>query len=106
MPAQVRILRKAYADLDSHFAFITQSVNPASAVSWRDRLLERIAILEDHPERHPLSEDAAELGHEVRKYLIGRRRHVYRVFFTIDGDTVNVHRIRHASQDKLNPEDL
>jgi plasmid stabilization system protein ParE len=106
MPARVLILRKAYADLDSHFEFITRNVSRSSAIRWRDRLLERIATLEHHPEQHPLSEDAGELGLELREFLVGRRRHVYRVLFTIEGDVVNVHRVRHAAQTQLDPDDL
>lgn len=38
--------------------------------------------------------------------LFDRRRHVYRILFTIDGNTVNVLRIRHAAQDAIMQEDL
>ncbi len=45
----------------------------------------------------------------VRTYLellYGRRRSAYRILFTIDGQTVNVLRVRHAAQDRLKPGDV
>lgn len=38
--------------------------------------------------------------------LYGRRRYTFRILFTIDGLTVTVHRVLHAAQDRLTPEDL
>jgi hypothetical protein len=38
--------------------------------------------------------------------LSGRHRHVYRILFTIEDDVVYVHRIRHAAQDRLSPDDV
>jgi hypothetical protein len=62
--------------------------------------------LETNPERYPLVHEAADLGVELRQLLYGRRPHFYRVLFTIDGQTVNVLRVRHAAQDYLSPGDL
>jgi plasmid stabilization system protein ParE len=42
----------------------------------------------------------------LRELLYGRRRNVYRILFTIDGQTVNILRVRHAAQDRLTPEDV
>ncbi len=38
--------------------------------------------------------------------LFGKRRHVYRILYTFDGTTIHVHRVRHAAQDRLSPEDM
>jgi len=46
------------------------------------------------------------LGFDLRMLLYGRGRHVYRILFTIDGDTVNVLRVRHAAQDWLTEDEL
>jgi hypothetical protein len=53
-----------------------------------------------------LADEAADLGLDLRELLYGRRRDVYRVLFTIDGQTVNVLRVRHAAQDRLTPRDI
>lgn len=79
----------------------------AAANRWRMNLLSTvIPKLEADPGRYPRSDDAAELGFDLREMLYGRRRHVYRVLFTIDDDTVNVLRVRHAAQDQLTDHDL
>jgi hypothetical protein len=33
--------------------------------------------------------------------LYGRRRNIYRILYTIDGQNVTIHRVRHAAQDRL-----
>ena len=54
----------------------------------------------------PLADEAADLGIELRQTLFGKRRHVYRILYTFDGDTVHIHRVRHAAQDRLSADDL
>jgi plasmid stabilization system protein ParE len=102
----VQLLRRAYADLDGLFAFISRSVNAASATKWRNGLMAKVDTLAQNPERYPLADDAADLGLELREMLYGRHRHIYRILFTIDGQTVNIHRVRHAAQDRLSPGDV
>ena len=65
-----------------------------------------IPALETDPHRYPQADEAADLGIDLRELLHGRDRRVYRVLFTIDGETVYVHRVRHATQDRLNPGDI
>jgi hypothetical protein len=38
--------------------------------------------------------------------LVGRRRNVYRILYTIEGDVVTVHHIRRAARDWLKPGEL
>ena len=106
MAYHVRLLRGAYADIDNHFAFISSLVGPASAARWRDRLIAKVDTLAIDPRRYPLADEATDLGIELREMLFGRQRHVYRILFTIDGQTVNIQRIRHAAQDRLSPDDI
>jgi plasmid stabilization system protein ParE len=103
---QVQLLRRAYADIDELFAFICQTVSAASATKWRDQLMARVNSLEENPVRYALADDADDYGIELREMLFGRQRHVYRILFTIDGQTVNIHRVRHAAQDRLSPDDI
>ena len=84
-----------------------------SAVDWRSRqstssaarlhagLLAAIRSLVNNPERCPLADEAADIGLDLRELLYGRRRGVYRILFLIEGQTVNVLRVRHAAQDRL-----
>ena len=106
MAYDLRFRLTAYADIDEHFGFIKNHSGPSSAARWRDRLMARLEMLATHPERYPLAHEAADLSIELREMLFGRKRHVYRILFTIDGQTVNIHRVRHSAQDRLAPGDI
>ena len=56
---------------------------------------------EGQPRRCPIDPDSEVYGEEVRVLLYGKRRGVYRVLFTIRGDTVHVLAVRHAAQQSL-----
>ena len=99
--------RKAQADIAGHVAWLEATFGLRTADRWRVGLLTSvIPALETDPHHYPEADEAADLGIDLRVLLHGRRRHVYRVLFTIDGQTVNVHRVRHAAQDRLQPGDV
>lgn len=54
----------------------------------------------------PIAEEAAELGVALHEILYRHHRYVYRILYTIEGDTVHIRRIRSASQDRLTPDDI
>ena len=88
------------------FAHVKKRSGVASAQRWRDALLSRITKLEEQSEMWPLSEEPGLAALGAREFLFRRWRHVYRIFYLIDGNLVRIHRIRHAAQDRLTPEDL
>jgi plasmid stabilization system protein ParE len=101
---RVRFTRRALADVDASLAWLLSRSAPAAR--WRAGLLDRVAALEQSPDRYPLADEAAELAIDLRELLYGRRRGVYRILFTIDGSAVHIHRVRHAAQDRLKPDDI
>jgi len=60
-----------------------------------------IRSLEWNPDRCALADEAGDLGLDLRELLIGRRRGIYRVLFTVASGIVTIHRVRHAAQDRL-----
>jgi plasmid stabilization system protein ParE len=54
-----------------------------------------------NPERCPLADEAGDLGMDLRELLHGRRRDIHPILFTVEGQTVIIHRVRHAAQDRL-----
>jgi len=107
MAFTVVFLRKAQADLAGTATWLEATRGLRAADRWRVGLLTvGVPALETDPNRYPRAEEAADLGIDLRKVLHGRRPHVYRVLFTIDDETVNVHRVRHAAQDRLAPGDV
>ena len=93
------------ADIRAVVAWRSQR-SPLSAARLHAGLLAAIRTLANNPDRCPLADEAADLGLDLRELLYGRRRNVYRVLFTIEGQTVNVLRVRHAAQDRLTPGDV
>jgi len=63
---------------------------------WFLALEEAIASLSALPERYPLAPENARFPFEVRQLLYGRKPHVYRILFTIEGEMVKILHIRHA----------
>jgi hypothetical protein len=56
------------------------------------------------PQRHPIAHDESDqLGIILRQMLYGKRKSVYRLLFSIEGDTVTLHDLRHSARDMLEP---
>src|SRR6266542_1065121 len=100
MPYEVSFTRRSLADIDAAVAWRTRR-SAAAAARWRAGLLARVATLEQSPDRCPLADEASYLGLDLRELLYGRQRNVHRILFTIEGQTVIIHRVRHAAQDRL-----
>lgn len=99
--------RRADADVRNEIAWQEAALGLRAAIRWRNGfLMDVIGALEADPHRYPQADEAGELGVDLRELLHGRRRQVFRVLFTIDGETVNVLRVRHSTQDRLQPGDL
>lgn len=77
-----------------------------ASVSWMFRLRAAIGSLGTHTERFARANEADNLGVELREMLIGKRRNTFRILFTIDGTTVNVHHIRLGSRGPVRRGDL
>jgi plasmid stabilization system protein ParE len=105
MAFQVIFRPCALADIEGAVMWLAQK-NPQAAARWRIGLFQIIQNLETNPNRFAEAEESADLGLDLRELLYGRRRGIYRILFTIDGDTVNILRVRHASQDRLSAEEL
>ncbi|MGA3078272.1 MAG: type II toxin-antitoxin system RelE/ParE family toxin [Bryobacteraceae bacterium] len=74
-----------------------------TGIRWFLALEDAIASLAISPARCPLAPEDAESPFEVRHLLYGRRPHVYRVLFTIKGDTVTILHIRHGRRQAVSP---
>jgi hypothetical protein len=73
--------------------------SPDAAARWYTGLEKAIAKLNRFPERHPVAEeDSQRVGRILREMLYGRRRGVYRILFSIEGETVTLHSIRHSAR--------
>lgn len=98
MTYRVVFTARARADAIKQFHFLADR-SPAAAARWYTGLEKAIAKLGKMPERHPVAEDESEqVGIPLRQMLYGRRPGVFRILFSIEGDTVTLHSIRHSAQ--------
>ena len=106
MPFQVDFKRRCHRDLDEQLAWWCRH-GKAAAERWREDFLAKVlAALESDPHCYPEADEAGDLGKDLRMMLYGRRRQSYRVLFTVSGNRVTVHRVRHSAQDRLTKDDF
>ena len=105
MPYAIQTTARADADIDAAVGWISRQ-SPAAAARWHAMAHEAMRSLATNAGRCPLADEAGALGLDLRELLIGRRRGVYRVLFTVSGQTVTIHRVRHSAQDQLRPGDV
>ena len=72
-----------------------------TGIRWFLALEDAIASLATFPESCPLAPENSRFPFQVRQLLYGRKPHVYRILFTIEGDTVHVLHIRHGRRKPL-----
>ena len=72
--------------------------NPAYAAKWLAGIREKILDLATLPKSHALAPENKAFDCEVRQALFGSGT-PWRIFFTIDGDTVQVLHVRHGNRD-------
>jgi hypothetical protein len=76
------------------------------AARWLAGLEKAIAKLSKLPELHPVAEEESEvLGITLRQMIYGRKPGTYRLLFSIEGDTVVLHEIRHSARGPMDSEE-
>ncbi|MEO5354078.1 MAG: type II toxin-antitoxin system RelE/ParE family toxin [Magnetococcus sp. XQGC-1] len=76
--------------------------NPVYAAKWLDDIQSGVFGLENLPESRLVAPASDDFDCEIRHMIIGRGV-PWRVFFTIDGETVYVLHVRHGSRDYWHP---
>jgi hypothetical protein len=102
---KVVLQRLAVIDLQGYFEFAARHSLP-DAQRWLDRFHAALQTLEERPERCSLAweDDKVDVG--LREFLFGKRPYVFRVIFTIDGDTVRILRIRRSQRRTLSAKEI
>jgi plasmid stabilization system protein ParE len=72
-----------------------------TGVRWFLAMQDAIACLAKFPRRCPLAPESTRFPFEVRQLLYGRKPHIYRILFTIEGETVYILHIRHGRREPL-----
>src|SRR5262245_37801950 len=100
MNYRVVIQPRAQRDIDDAFRWVQQQA-PERAARWYNALVAAIDSLQTLPARCGLAPEADIFEKEIRQLLHGKRRGVYRILFTIEGDIVSVLAVRHAARSFL-----
>ncbi len=96
MPFRVETSAEAERDAGAILEWLLAQGAGETGLRWFLALEKAIDTLAELPERCPLAPENARFPFEVRQLLYGRKPHVYRILFTIDGDSVYVLHIRHS----------
>jgi plasmid stabilization system protein ParE len=69
-----------------------------TADRWFDAIYETIGSLQIFPERAPLAPESKSFDRQIREVFHGRRRHKYRILFTVSEHEVHVLHVRHGAR--------
>jgi len=101
MAFRVETSAQAESDAGAILEWLLSQHAGEAGIRWFLVLDDAISSLATFPERCPLAPETVRFPFEVRQLLYGRKPHVYRILFTIQGDTVNVLHIRHGRRKPL-----
>jgi plasmid stabilization system protein ParE len=102
---RVTITATAKQNLRDGYVWAAQHA-PESAARWLGRFYDALQTLSTNPERCGVAPESVLVGCEVRQFLFGKGRNVWRALFLIDDDEVRVLHVRRAAMDVARPEDL
>ena len=105
--ARVIITGPAKRDIQVAYDWWAENRSAEQAIRWYVGIHAAIHSLRKMPERCSMAAESDLLAQGIRQYLFGLgRRATHRIVFAIDGSTVVVLRVRHASQDVLLLDDV
>lgn len=111
MAFRVEVSPRAFDDLDALADYIQSHGGFERAEKWFDEMIAAIASLKDMPGRCPVADESEDLGQEVRFLLYGKRSHMYKVYFSVQGQTqtsgtVRVLHVRHWARHGLTADEF
>src|SRR5687768_3109967 len=103
MAFRVELAAEAEREADAILTWLIEHHAGETGYRWIPGMHDAIMSLETLPKRCPLAPESSRFRFEVRQLLYGRKPHVYRILFTIEGYTVHVLHIRRPRQQLLEP---
>ena len=100
MTYRVHIQPSAEVELDDAYRWIAEN-SPLAAARWYQGLIAAMGTLRSFPERCPLAPENGAFSRTIRQLVYGRRRHRYRILFTVRADRVEILHIRHGARQRL-----
>lgn len=96
MDFRVELADQAKHDIAAIYDWLHSQQAGDAGERWFVALRAAITSLASLPSRCPLAPENRDSPVEVRQLLYGRRPHVYRILFAVEGDVVQVLHIRHG----------
>jgi plasmid stabilization system protein ParE len=96
MDFRVELSDRAKRDISAIYDWLRSQQAGDAGERWFVGLRTAVASLAQLPSRCPVALESRDSPREVHQLLYGRRPHVYRILFAIEGDVVQVLHIRHA----------
>lgn len=73
--------------------------SPERAAKWQRRLFETIRSLRKLPTSRPVApEETEKFGVEIREFVYGKRRGIFRILYAVRADAIRIVSVRHASR--------
>lgn len=101
MAYRVEVSAQAESDAEAILEWLIAEHAGETGIRWFLALEDAIASLATFPGRCSIAPESKAFPFQVRQLLYGRRPHVYRILFTVEGETVNVLHIRHGRRKPL-----
>jgi plasmid stabilization system protein ParE len=97
---RVEVTRNAEREAREAFEWLAART-PQHAPRWFDGLISAFDSLSRFPNRCPRAREADDVKEDVRQFLYGKRRGIYRILFTVRGDVVYVLHVRHGARERM-----
>jgi plasmid stabilization system protein ParE len=104
MAFRVEITLAAKRDADDILDWLISQEAGEAGVRWFRGLEQAVASLSEFPKRCALAPENPFVPFETRQLVYGKKRHLYRILFTIENDVVYVLRIRHGRRKQVEPQ--
>ena|SRR5688572_8273053 len=101
MAFRVELSDRAQTDIAAIYDWLRSQQAGSAGERWFAALREAIGSLSEFPLRCRLAPESRDSSTEVRQFLFGRKPHVYRILFAVDGDLVQVLHVPHARRRPL-----
>jgi plasmid stabilization system protein ParE len=106
MNYRVRILARAMRDYEGFYDWIAER-SPEGAERWAASFEAAKTRLAMNPLAAPIASESEDVGVEIRHVLFRTRAgRTYRALFIIEGDEVQILRIRGSGQPPVTPDDI
>lgn len=101
MTFRVEVAAQAEKDAEEILNWLLSEGAGKTGIRWFHGLEDAVASLANFPKSSPIAPESIRFHFEVRQLFYGRKPHIYRILFTIEGEVVKVLHIRHGRRRPL-----